>query len=102
MFKLQPSPTFTVPVAIPVAGADPALIRITFRHRGKAEIKAFLDQATGRDDIDSMWEIVYGWDDVDADFCRETLASLLDAYPGAALALLTAWVDELGKAVAKN
>ena len=102
MFKLQPNPTFSAKVAIPVAGDVAQEMGVTFAHKGKAEIKAFLDQAAGREDIDSLSEIVVGWDGVDADFSRDNLAILLDAYPGAALALLTAWVEELGKAVQKN
>lgn len=102
MFKLQPNPTFVAPVAIPVPGAAAQEINVTFAHKGKSEIKAYLDLATTREDIDSLSEIVLGWDGVDADFTRDNLAVLLDAYPGAAMALLTSWVNELGKAVAKN
>jgi hypothetical protein len=102
MLKIAPAPTFVASVAIPVPGGDAQLVNFTFRHMGKAALKAWIEAARERDDIDSIAQIVAGWDGIDAEFSAENLAQLLDAYPSAAVAVLEAYVGELGKAAAKN
>ena len=102
MFSIDPSPTFTASVAIPVPGGPAQALTLVFRHKRKSEIQRFLDGAAGREDADLISEIVAGWKDVDAEFCADNLARLLDAYPAAAWAILEAWVDALGRAREKN
>jgi len=102
MFKLDPNPTFTVSVDIPVPGGQPQPLTLVYRHKRKAEIQRYLDSAAGREDADFISEIVAGWQDVDAEFSADNLAKLLDAYPAAAAAILEAWVYALGRAREKN
>jgi hypothetical protein len=102
MLKIAPSPTFVASVAIPVPGGDAQLVNFTFNHMGKAALKAWIEAARDREDIDSLASIVAGWDGIDAEFSMENLAALLDAYPSAAIAVLESYVGELGKAAAKN
>lgn len=102
MLKIAPSPTFVASVAIPVPGGDAQLVNFTFNHMGKAALKAWIEAAREREDIDSIASIVCGWDGIDAEFSMDNLAALLDAYPSAAVAVLESYVGELGKAAAKN
>ena len=102
MLKLQPEPTFTISVTVPVPGGEDQLINCVFRHKGREALKTWIDAARDRPDADSIGEIMAGWDNVEAEFSAEHLALVLDAYPGAAVAMLEAYVGELGKAAAKN
>ncbi|MCU0919678.1 MAG: phage tail assembly chaperone [Burkholderiaceae bacterium] len=102
MLKLAPEPTFTVSVVVPVPGGADELINVTFRHMGKSALKAWIEQAKGREDIDSLMDVVVGWAGVEAEFSRDALAQVLDNYTQAAVAMLEAYVGELGRAAAKN
>lgn len=102
MLKIAPEPTFVVSVALPVPGGADQLVNVTYRHKGRKAIKAWLDAARERDDADSLGEVIAGWDGIDVAFSQAALADLLDAYPGSAIALLEAYVGEVGKAAAKN
>ena len=102
MLKLAPEPLFTVSVAIPVPGADDVLVNCTFRHMGVAALRAWSESNAGREDLDVIADVLAGWAGIDAEYSRDTLAALLDAYPGAAVSLATAYRRELVKAAAKN
>ncbi|MDT3708173.1 MAG: phage tail assembly chaperone [Thiobacillus sp.] len=102
MLKLQPEPTFVASVVVPVPGGGDALINVTFRHKGRAALKEWTASFGGRDDADCLDEVIAAWDGVDVDYSRAQLGVLLDAYPGAAMALLNHYVGELGRAKAKN
>jgi hypothetical protein len=68
MLKIAPSPTFVASVAIPVPGGEQQLVNFTFNHMGKAALKAWIEAARDREDIDSIASIVCGWDGIDAEF----------------------------------
>jgi hypothetical protein len=102
MLKLAPEPTFVAAVTVPVPGGSDELINVTFRHQGKAALKVWIDAAASRDDLDSLSEVIVGWSGVEAEFSRDALAAVLDAYPRAAVSMLESYVGELGKAAAKN
>ena len=102
MFQLEPNPTFTAPVAIPVPGQGEATIEVKFKHMGKQGLQAFLDGAKDRTDIDSCSYIVAGWSGVSADYSPEALATLLENYHGAGLAILQAYFRELTGQRVKN
>ncbi len=106
MFALQPKPTFKATIAIPVPGDEKAELTIIFKHLGKKGLTSFFDSLTKegveRSDIDALSELIVGWENVDAKFTKENLESLLDNYPGAALALLMGYRKELMEARVKN
>ena len=102
MLKLAPEPTFVAAVVVPVPGGTDELINVTFRHQGKAALKQWIEAASTRDDLDSLSEVIAGWTGVEGEFSRDALAAVLDAYPRAAVAMLEAYVGELGRAAAKN
>lgn len=102
MLKLQPNPTFEWPVMIVAPGGEQTEIIVIFRHKGRTDANAFIDQAREMDDIDAMMAIVAGWRDVDGEFDRTNMASLIDAYPAAAPAIFSAWIAGLAGAQTKN
>lgn len=101
MLKLQPNPTFTAKVGIPVPGQDkPAEITCIFAHMDRDEFKVFAapDAAAARSDAESLQRILRGWEGVDAPFSAEAVATLCRQYHGAAFAISSAYVAELTKA----
>lgn len=103
MFKLTPDPTFTAPVDIHVPGqADPARVEIEFRRLTRTGIAALMQSIPGREDGDVIAEIVAGWSGVDAPFSAQALATLVDNYPAAALAIYETFLSENGEARRKN
>lgn len=102
MLKLQPNPTFDAKVMVPVVGGPDEEITLTFRHKGVAAIKEFAERAKTADDVDSVSELVAGWNGVDAEFNRDNLAQLLDAYPSLSARIIEAWFNEIASAKTKN
>ncbi|MDD5297669.1 MAG: phage tail assembly chaperone [Rhodocyclaceae bacterium] len=110
MFKINPAPTFSAPVSLTVPGQDEsATLDITFQHKGKQALSAWIKAAVeGRADLDSLTEVVAGWDGVSDDagnplpFSPEALATLLDQYPAAAGEFYAAYRKALTESRAKN
>lgn len=102
-FKLQPNPTFKVPVDISVPGAtEPARIEIEFRHLGRKAIEAYFRDAAGKPDAEGLAGIIVGWEGVDTLYSPEALGQLLDAYPASAIEIVEAYRRELLEAKRKN
>ena len=95
--KLQPNPTFTAKVGIPVAGASDVSVEFTFRHRTRDELKAFIEASGGREDEDTILEMASGWELADA-FTRENVSLLVQNYIAAGRAVFDKYVAELAKA----
>jgi hypothetical protein len=102
MLTLAPAATFPVSVRIHVPGGDDVPVQFTCSHKGKAALGDFVSRASSMGDLEAVSEIVTGWVGVDAEFDRDNLAAMLDAYPTAAVAILEAYLAEIGKAAAKN
>lgn len=98
---LKAAPTFRAKVGIPVAGGSPIPVELTFKHRTKTELDKFMSSRAGVSDLDSIMDIIEGWDLAEA-FDREGVELLLENYAGSALAIYTAYVDELLQAKRKN
>jgi hypothetical protein len=92
MLRLQASPTFKAKVGIPVPGEKRHEITVTFNHMTREAFNTF-DFTSG--EIDGLMKIVAGWDGVEAEFSRETLAQLCNVYPGSAYAIGSAFATEL-------
>lgn len=110
MFKLNPSPTFTADVRVTVPGAEaPALLTLTFRHKGRKEIKRWIESAKAADsDTALLAEVIESWRGVESDsgapvpYGQEALAQLLDAYPAAGGEIFDAYMAALTRAREKN
>jgi hypothetical protein len=102
MFNLVPNPTFTAEAPITLPGAaEPAMLLVEWRHRGRFELKAWLDSLSGTADVEALMQAMVGWENVvdgtgkPVDFSLAALTDLLDAYPPAGGELCQAYVKAL-------
>ena len=102
MFKVTPSPTFTVAVEISQPGAENAVLNIEFKAKTRPQIADFLERGKTITLDEAVKEVVVGWRDVDAAFSPETLQDVLDNYPKAASAIYEAYWREIAGAREKN
>ena len=108
MFQLEPNPTFSAPVAIPLPGGETATIDFTFAHMGRKALQEFLADVKDLPDGEAIRKIVTGWNGVagaDGEQLRctaEHIAALVDGYHGAALAILQTYIRELTGQRVKN
>lgn len=104
-FKLQPAPTFTAPVEIPVPGDGLSKVVFTFKYRDREEMKAFLARVSDADskmsDAELIEEMCAGWDLTDP-FERASLDLLVLNYIRATDAIFDKYLEEQTKARAKN
>lgn len=91
---LTPSPTFKASVLVPVPGRKPVAVDFTFMGRTKDEFRAYLDNLSDREDVDVLMDTITGWE-LDDPFSRETVAQLVQAYPGSAQAILEKYIREV-------
>lgn len=99
MFKLNPKPTFSAVVKIPVPGENAADLTIIFKHKRRDEVADFFQRAAAADTKDAiLLEIVEGWKDVDTEFSPEALHDLVQNYHGAVQAIFDAYLIELSQA----
>lgn len=99
--RLNPDPTFTAKVGIPVAGGEPADVVFTFKHRSRSALIAWTEECADKPDPEVVAEMVIGWDLDDA-FTPENIARLCDSYPGAGPAIYVAYLGEIRGGRAKN
>lgn len=91
MLRLKPQPTFTAKVKIPDPAGEPMEFTATFKHKTKTEFEDFKTRTAGKSDLETVAEVLIGWDGVDAPFSGEALQTLLDSYPGASFAISKAY-----------
>lgn len=101
MFKLKPDATFTATVPIP-NGDAPLPLKLRFRRKGKKDLAAWIEGSAGRDDADTLGEIIDGWMEADAPYSAEALRDMLDAYSGAGMAIFSGYLRALSEAERKN
>lgn len=99
--KLTADPTFTATVLIPVAGADPAPVKFTFKHQTKDASIKWLNELEGKTDTAVVLEIAKAWD-LDDEFNAANIDRLLQNYGGSGKAIFDKYLAELSGARAKN
>ena len=99
--KLNPDPTFTAPVSIPVHGKSPVAVKFTFKHRTKDAAQAWLEEIKDKSDVDVVMDCATAWE-LDDKFTAENVELLLQNYVGAGGAVVSTYLDELLAARAKN
>lgn len=102
MFNLNPNPTFSAVTPITVPGVDqPAMLTIVWRHKGRADLKAWIDTLGKVSDEQALLQVIADWEGVVDDnrlpvpFGRGALADLLDAYPASGGELCTSYLRAL-------
>jgi hypothetical protein len=98
---LQPNPTFTATVKIPVPGSRPSPVEFTFRNRNREDLAAWLESLDGRPTEAAVLEMATGWD-LDDGFDAANVALLMRNYIGAWQAIYDTYLGELVKAREKN
>lgn len=98
--KLNPEPTFTAGVRIPVPGGEADPVIFTFKHRTREQVAEWL-KATEATDVQTVLACATAWDLAD-EFNEENVTRLCDNYAGAAFAVVDAYLNELRGARAKN
>lgn len=99
--KLVAEPTFKAKVGIPVIGADPVQVEMTFKHRTRTALQEWLKSRDGKTEVEVFMDFVQGWDLEDA-FNKENALLLVENYHGAALVALQAYVEQLSQAKLGN
>jgi hypothetical protein len=99
--KFTPDPTFKLSVSIPVPGVDTDPTEFTFKYRNRTDVLEWLEEMKDRPDVDAVYEALAGWSFTE-EFCPANVSEFCDSYPGAAPAILGAYLDELRGARAKN
>lgn len=106
MFSIDPNPTFTAPVDLPVPGKPPVTVMFRFRHKDNEAYWAMLTEsrAKGESAVEFLARFVDGWEgeNINAPYSQETLGKLVSNYPKAAGAIFKAYEAELIGALAKN
>ena len=101
--KLQPNPTFTIPVPLSVPGQESkAVVQVTYRHLSVNGLRDFYSALSGKTNLDGLAEIITDIAAVDEPFSKEALGKLLDNYPRAGAELFEAYRNELLGAREKN
>ena len=99
---LNPAPTFTAPVKIPVPGySEPAEVVFTFKHRTKEQYNAFLDQVKDMEDVEAIKAVATAWGLPD-NFSDENIALFVQNYIAGGRSVIETYLTELTKARAGN
>lgn len=93
-FSLDPAPTFSASVEIPVHGRDPVAVQFEFKHRTRDAMGEFFDSVAARPAEESILEIVAGWE-LDDPLNLESVAKLLQNYQGAGTAIVKVYAEQL-------
>lgn len=101
--KLTAEPTFVAKVPVPIAGTDAPSVEVsmTFRHRTKTDLDAWVKTRDNRSDLESFLEMVVGWE-LEEEFNSDSAKQLLENYIGTGLATFLVYMEQLVKAKAKN
>lgn len=98
---LNPAPTFKAPVPIPVPGQPPVDIVFVFNYKDREQLEEFTKNPP-ENDVDGILEICSGWEEVEQEFCRESVELLDRRYMGAARSVFETYLTELRGARVKN
>ncbi len=109
MFNIDPSPRFTAPVPLSRPGlAEPIEVQITFKHKNRAEVAAWVARGGGAaDDVQLLGEVIEGWSGLrDAEgrevpYSVTALSKLLTNYTPARGEIFRAYLCELTEAKKK-
>lgn len=109
MFQIDPAPTFDAVAPLSVPGKpDPVEVVVTWRHKRKTAIAAWISGARGRTDVEILGEVIEGWTGMqdkqgaDVPYSALALSNLLENYPAAKDDLFRTYLRELTESKRKN
>lgn len=97
---LDPNPTFSAKVAVPLAGGGTGDVVMTFKHMDRDQLNAWATKNHASDE-QAVLEIATGWDLVDP-FDADSLTKLFSKHMRAARAIIDAFLFELTGHQQKN
>lgn len=97
---LGPLPDFKLPVSFVMPDGNEQQIIFTVKHKPASEVHEMYKKE-GIKDADFIMLLATDWD-VEDEFNKENAARLVDYYPGAALALMSAYLGALAGQRVKN
>lgn len=112
MLTLNPSPTFKLPVTIPVQGGKKEIVEFEFKYQDRDEYKEFLNRHSKRPEFNGSLaevvdansyndaaaaEVIVGWreSDIGAPFNEDNLKTIFKKYHGASYAIVMAYCADL-------
>lgn len=96
-FKLDPAPTFSAVVDIPVPGGTAAPVKFEFKHHSKDQMAELFKPDSPMPDVELVLELVHSWELDDA-FDEASVVKLLQNYQAAAGAIVRKYLAEIGPA----
>lgn len=102
-FELIPNPTFPFKVEIREPGSETCRsLPLIGKHKGRKALKAWIESAKDRDDVEFLMDVLDGWEvrraGVAVPFNADTLGELLDEWPSAGDAIYQGYLKELTEA----
>jgi hypothetical protein len=104
MFVIKPKPTFKAEIKFPTPFGEAKFTGI-FKHKGRKELLAMHEamlKNKEQTDVDSLMEIMEGWEGVSEKFDRDGIEELFDKYPNAATAISEVYYAALNEGRVKN
>lgn len=92
--KLNPEPTFTAKVGIPVPGGRTSDVLFTFKYRDRDQLGAWIEDTRDMLDDACVCDCAIAWD-LDDEFNPENVERLCRSYPGAGREIVGRYVREL-------
>lgn len=97
---LAPLPDFKLPVSFVMPDGEEQKIIFTVKHKRASEVQEMYKKE-GVKDADFIMNLATAWD-LEEEFNQENASLLVDYYPGAALALMGAYLGALAGQRVKN
>ena len=98
---LAVNPTFPVTVSIPKAGEPAVTLKLTCKHRTKAQLDEFIKSRADKEDVTTIQDMATGWD-LDDEFNAENIECMCQNYISAPLECYRAYIGQLVGEKAKN
>ena len=89
--RLKPNPTFKFPVEIEDHDGNAMSFVAVFKHLPRDEFRALQERAKHQGELETVAEILVGWEEADGPFSKEALAGLLQAYSYAGVRISDAY-----------
>ncbi len=100
-FQLDPKPTFSAPVNIPLHGGGSTDVKFTFKHKNAKDLDIFITGTAETSKLDATMEMCSGWELTD-EWNELNVEKLLNNYIGAFGAIVAVYLDELRQFKIKN
>lgn len=97
---LAPLPDFKLPVSFVMPDGEEQKILFTVKHKRASEVQEMY-QKSGIKDAEFIMSVASDWD-LEEEFNEENANTLVDYYPGAALALMSSYLGALAGQRVKN